>query len=139
MDQRLRNFYMDSQVSGATPGQLLIMLYDLLIEHAEAADVELSAPESPTKFAAAAKEVTFCIKVLTELTASLRHGENPTLCATLGGLYEFFTREFYAALDEGTPDKVRKLLPMIRELRVAWASADRLAGKTQPDAAAVAA
>jgi flagellar biosynthetic protein FliS len=126
-------------VSGATPGQLLIMLYDLLIEHAEAADTELSAPESPAKFAAAAKEVTFCIKVLTELTASLRRRENPDLCATLGGLYEFFTHEFYAALDAGTPKKVRDILPMIRQLRDAWAGADRLAAKAKPDAVAVAA
>ncbi len=139
MDHRLRDYYLESQVNNATPGQVLVMLYDCLIEHAEGADRELGASESPLHFGAAAREVAWCIKVLTELTTSLRHGENPELCAQLCGLYEFFTRELYAALERRESGRVRGILPLLRRLRDSWANADRLAGQYKTSSVAIAA
>jgi flagellar protein FliS len=139
MDQRLRSYYIDSQVNNATPGQLLIMLYDCLIEHAEAADQELSVPADVANRSLASREVVRCIKILTELNACLRRSVHPTLCTTLSDLYLFFMRQFSVALEARQPEKIREILPLIRRLRDTWVEADRLAHSSEPSSIAVAA
>ncbi len=80
-----------------------------------------------------------CIDILSELSSSLHHPAAPELCAQLGELYRFFTRELYDALHQRQPDKVRAILPLLRGLRRTWAEADRRAGKLDLQAAAIAA
>ncbi len=136
MDQRLRDYYIESQVNNATPGQMLVMLYDCLIEHAEIAAQEIKAPGNPNDYRQAARQVTWCINVLTELSTCLRHSVDPKLCATLGDLYRFFTQKLFEALEIRDPDKIHEILPLIKKLRATWAEADRRAGKGQPIAIA---
>jgi flagellar biosynthetic protein FliS len=139
MEQRLRDYYIDSQVNNATPGQLLVMLYDCLIEHAEAANQELSVPKETANIVLAAREVSWCIKMITELNTSLRRSVNPELCTTLSDLYLFFMRQFSDALEKHEPAKIREVLPLIRRLRGTWAEADRRANKNQAGSIAIAA
>jgi len=139
MDQKLRNFYLESQINNASPGQLLIMLYDGLIQQAERADAEISSPEIANDPSPAARSVSRCIDIMTELNTCLKHGIDPVLCRTLSDLYLFFTREFSEAFDKREPKKIRAILPLIRELRNAWFQADRQANKFQAEAVAVAA
>ena len=139
MDQRLRDYYIESQVHNATPGQLLIMLYDCLIEHAECADQEISAPGNPADPRPAAREISRCINILTELNTCLRHGVSPSLCASLSELYRFFTRQLSDALELRQAEKIRAILPLIHKLRNTWVEADRRANKFQPGSVAVAA
>jgi flagellar protein FliS len=139
MDQRLRDYYLESQVHNATPGQMLIMLYDCLIEHAESADQELSTPGNSADSRPAAREISRCINILTELNACLRPGVDPSLCATLSELYRFFTRQFSEALESRKGEKIREILPLIQKLRNTWVEADRRANKFQPGSVAVAA
>jgi flagellar secretion chaperone FliS len=131
MDKRLRNFYLESQVNNASPGQLLIMLYDGLIQHAERADMEISSTENALDFRAGAQAITRCIDILTELNTCLKHGVDPVLCGTLSDLYLFFTREFSEAFDKRQPKKIRVILPLLRELRNTWFEADRRANQFQ--------
>ena len=139
MDQRLRDYYIDSQVNNATPGQLLVMLYDCLLEHAEIAAQEISAPATPGDYRQAARQVTWCINVLTELSTCLRHGVQPELCALLGDLYRFFARQFSEALEARQAEKIREILPLIQKLHDTWVEADRQAGKSQAGSVAIAA
>jgi flagellar protein FliS len=139
MDQRLRDYYIESQVNNATPGQLLIMLYDCLLEHAELAAQQISAPTAPGDFRQASREVSRCINVLTELSTCLRHGVQPELCALLGDLYRFFARQFSEALEARQAEKIREILPLIHKLRKTWVEADRLAGKSPAGSIAIAA
>jgi flagellar protein FliS len=131
MDQRLRNFYLESQIKNASPGQLLIMLYDGLIQFAEQADTEIAAPEIPGDFSPAGRSVSRCIDIMTELSTSLNHSVDPGLCGTLGDLYLFFTKEFSEAFEKREPKKIRAILPLIRDLRGAWVTADRRASQLQ--------
>jgi len=135
---RLRDYYLESQVNNTTPGQGLVMLYDCLIEHAECAEQAVAAAENAAHFRLAAKEVSRCINVLTELNTCLRHGMNPSLCATLSQLYLFFSRQFSEALEARNGAKIRAILPLIQKLRHTWAEADRRANKYQPGSVAVA-
>jgi flagellar biosynthetic protein FliS len=129
MSDKLRNFYLESQVKNATPGQMLIMLYDGLIDQAEIADREIS---SLADMLLAANSVSRCINILNELNTCLIHSEDPALCATLSDLYLFFTKEFSTALEKRDAKKIRAILPLIRKLRGAWHQADRTANKFQP-------
>jgi len=135
MDQRLRNYYLEAQVNSGSPGQLLVMLYDRLIQHAESADTEIAAPENPNCLSQASHSVSRCIDILTELNRSLKHSVDPVLCRTLSALYLFFTREFSEAFDKRDPKKIRAILPLIRELRNAWSTAERGVNKFQVVAA----
>jgi flagellar protein FliS len=134
MTQKLRNFYLESQIRNASPGQMLIMLYDGLIDQAEIADGEISRTAAADPLLAA-NSVRRCINILTELNTCLDHGADPVLCATLSDLYLFFTKEFSEALERREARKIRAILPLIRELRGAWHQADREANKFQPVAA----
>jgi len=138
MDQRLRDYYIETQVNNATPGQLLVMLYDCLLEHAELAVQEISSPTNPGDSSQAARQVSWCINVLTELNTCLRHGVEPKLCFVLGDLYVFFTRQLSEALETQQADKIREILPLIKKLRNTWHEADRLAGKAQAGSIAIA-
>jgi len=131
MDQKLRNFYLEAQVKNASPGQMLIMLYDVLIEQAERADAEISSPENPKDPSPAARAIASCINVMTELNTSLRPGVDPVLTGTLRNLYVFFTKQFCEALEKREPTKIRAILPLIRDLRNAWSEAYRRAGQSQ--------
>jgi flagellar protein FliS len=139
MDQRLRDYYTETQVNNATPGQLLIMLYDCLLEHAELAAQEIHAPSAPGDMRPAARQVSWCINVLTELGTSLRHGVKPELCSQLNDLYHFFTRQLSEALETHQADKIREIVPLIQKLRNTWVEADRRAGKAQAGSIAIAA
>jgi flagellar protein FliS len=131
MDHRLRHFYLESQIKNASPGQLLIMLYDGLIQHAEEAEQEIAAPVIPGDFSRAAHSVSRCIDILTELSTSLNHSVDPSLCGTLADLYHFFTKEFSEALDHHEPKKIGAILRLIRDLRGAWITADRRSNQLQ--------
>jgi flagellar protein FliS len=131
MDQKLRNFYLETQVRNAAPGQLLIMLYDGLIDQAELADAEISLADKAKDPSLAANLIARCINIMTELNSSLRPGVDPELCGTLCSLYAFFAKEFSEALEKRDPKKIQTILPLIRELRGAWSQAYRRAGQTQ--------
>jgi flagellar protein FliS len=135
MTQKLRNFYLESQIRNATRGQMLIMLYDALIDQAEVADREISTVDILNNPLLAAHCIARCIDILTELNTCLDHAVDPMLCATLSDLYFFFTKEFSEALNSRQPKKIRAILPLIRDLRSAWHQADREANKFQPVAA----
>jgi flagellar biosynthetic protein FliS len=139
MDQKLRNFYLESQIKNASPGQMLIMLYDGLIQNAEIADTEISSPGIASDPSPASRAITRCIDILTELNTCLRHSVEPTLCATLSDLYFFFTKEFSQAFDKREPKRIHAILPLIRDLRGAWFEAERRSNQFHSEAAVAAA
>jgi len=123
--ERLRSYYLESQVQNSSPGQRLIMLYDGLIKNAETADTQIESPANSPERAEAGSSISRCIDILTELSGSLRFEVNPLLCGTLHDLYLFFTHEFSLAFETREPKRIRAILPLIRNLRDAWATAER--------------
>jgi flagellar biosynthetic protein FliS len=131
MDNKLRNFYLESQVNNASSGQMLIMLYDCLIEQAEVAEDEIKTLKGANDPTLAAHAITRCINIMRELSTNLRHDVDPTLCGTLSNLYLFFTKELSAAYEKREPRRIRAILPLINELRATWVKADKQAGQAQ--------
>jgi flagellar protein FliS len=135
MDEKLRKYYLESQVKNAAPGQMLIMLYDGLIQQAERADSEISSPEISKDPSPASLATSRCIDIMTELNRSLNFNADPALCARLSSLYLFFTKEFSEAFNKREPKRIRDILPLIRDLRNSWFEADRRANRFQAVAA----
>jgi flagellar biosynthetic protein FliS len=131
MDERLRNFYLESRVKNASPGELLLMLWEALVENAEQAEAQIAAPAGSPERTTAARSVMRCIDIITELSSTLRPEVDPTLCATLSNLYLFFTHEFSEALSAYDAGKVGAMLPLLRELKAAWAKAQNLSSQAQ--------
>ncbi len=131
MDERLRNFYLESRVKNASPGELLVMLWEALVENAEQAEAQIAAPPGSPERSTAARSVTRCIDIITELSATLRPEINPDLCGTLSNLYCFFTHEFASALSAYDAARVAAILPLLRELKQAWAKAQNMASQAQ--------
>jgi flagellar protein FliS len=129
MDYRLRNFYLESTVNNASPGQLLVMLYEALVQHAEAADAELSSTPHRQDRGDAAHAVARCLDILSELTATLRPEVNSALCASLNDLYRFFAHELSHALEDGRPERIRAILPLLQDLKSTWNKAFQIAGR----------
>ena len=134
LDLKLRNFYLEAQIKNAPPGQLLIMLYDGLLDNAERAESAISA--SDTDPLETSHCVSRCINLITELTTSLRPEQDPDLCSTLRSLYSYFAREFSESFDKRDPARIRAIVPLIRSLRDAWSEAYRRSNHAQVAVAA---
>ena len=131
MDERLRDYYLESRVKSASPGELLVMLWEALVENAENAEMQIAAPAGSPERARAARSITRCIDIITELTASLRYEINPELCSGLGNLYRFFAGEFSGALHACDAGKIGAILPLLRDLRHAWTKAQNISSQAQ--------
>ena len=135
MDQRLQQYYLEAQIKSASPGQLLVMLYDALVQNAETAEAALAVPENLIDLSPAARPISRCIDIITELSSSLRSEYEPELCAQLSSLYRFFTEELSAALDQRNAGKITAIMPLLRELRQTWTQAQKTAARAQLAAA----
>jgi len=131
MDERLRDFYLESRVKNASPGELLVMLWEALVENAENAESQITAPVGSPERTNATRSITRCLDIITELTASLRFEVNPDLCSNLGNLYRFFAGEFSAALKSCDPARIGAILPLLRDLRQTWTKAQRMSSQAQ--------
>ncbi len=120
MNQRQQ--YLQIKVSNASQEDLLIMLYDGLIQYIEEAIESLHGPVDKFRVA---NRIAWSIDILTELNRTLRQEANPELCTELKRLYLFFTRELSAALDELNSTRLEAILPLIQDLREAWDTAKR--------------
>jgi len=131
MDQRLRYFYEETRIKNASPAEMLVMLYDYLVQKAETAESELAAPVGSEERVLAPRTISHCIDIITELSSALRPEHDPQLCATLSGLYRFFAHEFSEALSKSDPGKIGAILPLLRKLRTAWSQAQKTASRGQ--------
>ncbi len=119
MNQNLSRAYFTNTVKSATPGQLVVMLYDGLLRFAtDARDAMLENRPS-------ADMVNRCIRILTELNTCLRYDVAPEFCDRLSKLYEFYTMELSRAMHRNQPQIITSILPMIATRRDAWQDAEK--------------
>ncbi len=119
MSQNLSRAYFTNSVKSATPGQLVIMLYDGLLRFA--ADARDAMQEDRSS----AEMISRSIRILTELNTCLRHDVAPEFCDRLSKLYEFYTMELSRAMHRNQPQIITAILPMIASLRDAWQDAEK--------------
>jgi flagellar biosynthetic protein FliS len=131
MDQRLRQFYNESRVKNASPGQLLVLLYDDLVQSAEIAENQIAAAAGSPDRDQAPLAISRCLRAVTQLSAALRPEHDPMLCSNLNSLYHFFAHEFSEALAKNEPRRIGAILPLLRKLQTAWAQVQKMSINAQ--------
>lgn len=97
--------YQQIEASTASPGQLLLALYDGLFRMLRAARVCLENNQR----ARASEQLSKAYAIVSELYIALDHGAAPDLCGNLASLYEF-------ALDRLTTANVKGSIQAIDEV-----------------------
>jgi flagellar protein FliS len=117
--------YRETRVKTASPGQLVVMLYDEAIKQSDTA-IALLGPESKPK-PEDIERINVALgkaqDVITELMASLDFDVGGEIARDLFALYVWFGREMLEANIHKEVGRVSAVRKMLAELRGAWAEA----------------
>lgn len=111
--------YAAVKVTTASPGQVLVMLYDGLLRFLREAQAAMAAKNTPR----VGERIGRALKILEHLLGSLDPKHAPKLCEHLQGLYMFCMRHLVRANIEKDSAKVDDVIRMLAPLRDAWATA----------------
>jgi flagellar protein FliS len=117
--------YRETRIKTASPGQLVVMLYDEAIKQSDTA-IALLGPESkprPEDIERINVALGKTQDVITELMASLDFDAGGELARDLFALYVWFGREMLEANIRKEVGRVSAVRTMLAELREAWADA----------------
>jgi flagellar secretion chaperone FliS len=107
------------KVTTASPGQLLLMLYDGLLRFLREAQAAMIAKDRKR----AGERVSRAHAILAELLGTLDPSQSPELCQRLQGVYSFCMQHVVRANVEQSPEKLGVVLAILSPLRDAWVSA----------------
>jgi flagellar protein FliS len=110
------NAYQESAVLTASPGQLVVMLYDGILKFLRQADAALGE----NLIEATHDRLGRAEAIITELHATLDLSQGK-VAENLEGIYVFWKRMIWEIRRERDREKLARLLAMVRELRDAWA------------------
>ena len=116
------NAYKETSVKTASQGALIVMLYEEVIKHIDAAIelVESDLKADPSKIEKANNRILKAQEIITELTASLNMDEGGEIAKNLMSLYTFFSGQLSQANFEKKSDKLIPVRDMLKELLAAW-------------------
>ena len=100
----------------ATPGELLLALYDGLFRFLNGAKLCIENKQLPR----ARELLSKCHAIVSELAIALDHGVAPELCAQLEGLYEFCLDKIQFASRKADVTAIQETLRVLTPLREAW-------------------
>jgi flagellar protein FliS len=107
------------KVTTASPGQILLMLYDGLLRFLREAQAAMAAKDRRR----AGERVSRAHAILAELLSTLDPSQAPELCQRLQGVYSFCMHHLIRANLEQSPEKLGVVLAILSPLRDAWVSA----------------
>ena len=113
--------YKETQIKTATPGKLVVMLYDGAVKHLSLALESLDSRHH--SYDRVSEQLIRTQDIITELMVSLDFERGGEIARSLFGLYMWMNRQVLDGnirKDTGPLEAVRKLL---LELRAAWAEA----------------
>jgi flagellar secretion chaperone FliS len=110
--------YRQSSIDTATPGQLVVMLYDGVLS--ALAKVETALNPARLDIELAHKELTRCQAIITELMGTLDMSAGP-VASNLAMLYEYSHRQLVSANLAKTFDPTDPVRRIFTDLRDAWA------------------
>ena len=115
--QQAISAYRRQRVETASPGQLIVMLYDGCIRHCKAAREALAAADRER----AVRHLLKAQDIVTELMSSLNVEVGGDLALRLLSLYEYMHRRLVHANVHKDADAVREVEGLLAGLRDAWA------------------
>ena len=109
--------YRDAELLSASPGQLVVMLYDKMLVTLRRARAACEARRIEERCEAIVK----VMDMVTELRLALDHAQGGAISAQLDALYAFMLRELLDANRQQRTDKIDVVLRIASELRDAFA------------------
>lgn len=114
--------YRANAVLTASPGQLVLMLYDGILKALAIAQEAFKQPESdPRRIEAINHQLIKAQAIITELQASLNIEAGGEFARTMQRLYDYHHRRLLEANIRKQVEPVIEVERLIRELRDAWA------------------
>jgi flagellar secretion chaperone FliS len=120
--------YKETQIKTATPGKLIVMLYDGAVKF-----INLALDQITKKYAGYDKVSGYIIKtqdIVTELMVSLDFEKGGQIAKNLFGLYLYMNRRLIEANIQKDPGILTEVKKLLTELRAAWLTASQ---KTQAE------
>ena len=115
------NEYRKTRILTATPGELIVMLYDGLLGRVEMARKHL-VNNNPS---AAGVLLNRAHEILHELIGCLDHQRSPELVDSLTALYSYCANLLVEGLGKSDPTKFEEVCGLLKPLRDAWEDAER--------------
>lgn len=116
-------YYRENQVTTASRGQLLLMVYDGLLRFL----AEAKQAMSEQKYEQQNTNIAKAQNLLLELLCTLDHDIQPELANNLDRLYRYMYDRLTWANVHDEEQTITEVARLISELRSAWAEADLLA------------
>ncbi len=107
------------KVTTASPGQILVMLYDGLLRFLRDAQSAMATNDRGH----AGERIGRTLAILEYLLAGLNPAVAPELCENLQALYVFSMRHLVRANLEQSSEKVAEIVTLLTPLRDAWSTA----------------
>jgi flagellar secretion chaperone FliS len=108
--------YLKTKVMTASPELLTLMLWDGAIRFAEQGKIAIIEKDIEGSY----KTLLRSQRIITELTANLKHDVDPDLCGKLAALYNFIYRRLVDANVTKNPQLVDDALEIMRHQRETW-------------------
>jgi flagellar protein FliS len=109
--------YRQQSILTATPGQLVVMLYDGCLRFLHQAAFALRDGDAVQ----AGARLSRAEAIISELTDTLDLEQGGVVASRLQGIYVFCSRHLREARTAGDPEMVEKVGELLAELRDAWA------------------
>jgi len=119
--------YQQVQVTTATPGELLLALYDGLFRFLHGAKLCYEKKQLPR----GREQLSRAHAILSELMISLDDSQAPELCAQLRGIYEYCTNCILQIHIKRNPALIDDILRALQPLHEAWREAVPQAAREQ--------
>jgi len=114
-----RNPYQSTAIITASPGQLVVMMFDGLLKFVARARAGCSLPESdPQRLKMIQEGIGRSLAIIDELRATLDKEKGGEYAANLDRLYDYYSRRLLKAqvtLDDAPLAEVEKLVGTLRE------------------------
>ncbi len=120
--------YLKTKVLTASPGELVVMLYDALFQKIRGAKMCMEDEE----WVRTGQLLGQCQDILTELTSSLRPEHFPELARNLYALYSFAQQSLIEALGTKKMLLLDDVIRVLTPLRDAWIEAEKQIRGTRP-------
>jgi flagellar secretion chaperone FliS len=122
VNQAYARTYHANAVLTASPGQLVLMLYDGALKALALAREAFRLPEeNPRRIAAINEQLLKAQAIINELQAGLNLDAGGEFARTLNKLYEYHNRRLFESNLRKREEPVIEVEGLVRELRDAWA------------------
>lgn len=118
--------YRKSAVQGATPLQLVIMLYDGALKFMEAGKHAMAAKDLEKQNASLQKSQ----KIIFELIACLDMNEGGEIAANLLSLYTYVVEQLVQANVKDEPEAIDRCIRILSDLRESWVQIEKAMSAT---------